>query len=77
MDGFMMKDRRIASFARFEASLYMNYYVLYMEELYLYRHLSRYIYGTYDAVKVHVESENVGAFLRCIDAYTLLYQFVR
>jgi hypothetical protein len=77
MDEFIMKDKRIDSFARFEASLYMNYYVLYMEELYLYRHLSRYIYGTYDAVKVHVESGNVGAFLRCIDVYILLYQLVR
>jgi len=44
MDEFIMKDKRIDSFARFEASLYMNYYVLYMEELYLYRHLSRYIH---------------------------------
>ena len=32
-----MKDKRIESFTRFKASVYMNYYVQYIEGLYLYR----------------------------------------
>ena len=37
-----MKDKRIDSFTRLQASFYMIYYVLYVEELYLYRCEAKY-----------------------------------
>ena len=37
-----MKDKRIDSFTRFKAFMYMNYYVLYIEELYLYSFQAKY-----------------------------------